>query len=119
MNTLVITIRADPCELSGFRHRLRAWLAASELPEDLQGSTVLAVHEVMAATIEHGPPDATIAIRASIDARVIRVDVTGGKWHPKHNGDARRLSLIQRLFEKVEVRPDPSGTTISLRSPRS
>ena len=112
-----MTIPADPGELSGFRHRFRAWLAASEVPEELQDETVLAVHEAMASTIEHGPAETPIAIRASIEDQVIAVDVTGGQWQPQPDDEARRLSLIQRLFEDVEIRPDSSGTTIRLRQP--
>jgi anti-sigma regulatory factor (Ser/Thr protein kinase) len=117
MNTLWMTVPADPGELSRFRRRLRAWLAASELPEERQDETVIAVHEAMATTIELGPPETPIAIRASIDDEVIAVDITGGQWHPDHEDEARRLSLIQRLFEDVEIRPDANGTTISLRQP--
>ena len=54
LNKVLITIPADPGELYGFRRRFRAWLAANELPEELQDETVIAVHEAMAATIEHG-----------------------------------------------------------------
>jgi len=117
MNTLLLTIRADPGELGGFRRRFRAWLGASELPDELQDETVLAVHEALAATIEHGPPEATIGIRASVDAGVIAVDVTGAEWPPQDVDEARRLNLIQRLIEDVELRPEPSGTTIRMRRP--
>jgi len=117
MNTLLLTIPAEPGVLGGFRHRFRAWLRASELPEDLQDETVIAVHETLASTIEHGPPEATIAVRASVDDRVIAVDITGAELPPQDVDAARRLNLIQRLVEEVEIRPDPSGTTIRLRKP--
>jgi len=117
MNTLLATMPADPGELGVFRRRFRAWLAASEVPEELQDGTVIAVHEALAATIEHGPPDAKIAIRASIDAGAIAVDITGAALPSRQADDARRLSLIHRLVEEVGVRFDPNGTTIRLRQP--
>jgi anti-sigma regulatory factor (Ser/Thr protein kinase) len=115
MNTLLMTIPADPGELSGFRRRFRTWLVASELPEDLQDETIIAVHEAMATTIEHGPAETTIAIRASLEDRVIAVEITGGQWAPPEIDEARRLSLIQRLVEDVDIHPDATGTTIRLR----
>jgi hypothetical protein len=117
MNTLLATMPADPSELGGFRRRFRAWLTASEVPQELQLETVIAVHEALAATIEHGPPEAKIAIRASIDDRVISIDIAGAELPTPHADDARRLDLIHRLVEEVGVRFDPSGTTIRLRQP--
>jgi anti-sigma regulatory factor (Ser/Thr protein kinase) len=117
MNKLLMTIPADPGELHGFRRRFRAWLAASELPEDLQDETLIAVHEAMAATIENGPAETRIAIHASIEEQVIAVDITDGPWHPQRDDEAKRLTLMERLFDEVEICPGPSGTTISLRRP--
>jgi anti-sigma regulatory factor (Ser/Thr protein kinase) len=115
VNTLVAKVRADAGELGVFRHRLRAWLAASGLRDGLQGETVLAVHETLAATIEHVRPEEPIAVRGSVEGGAVTVEVTNGPWHPEHVDESRRLNLLQQLVDEVEIRPTPGGTIIRLR----
>jgi anti-sigma regulatory factor (Ser/Thr protein kinase) len=117
VNTLLAKVRADAAEVSAFRHRFRAWLVASGLRGPLQDETILAVHETLAATIEHLPPEEPIPIRASIERGVVTVEITDGPWHPEHLDETRRLNLLQQLVEHVEIHPDPTGTIIRLRQP--
>jgi len=117
MNTLSTTVRADASDLGAFRHRFRAWLATSELPPELQDDTILAVHEAVAAAIEHGHPQDTITIRASIDEDAIAIEIIDGDWPSEDVDEALRLSLIQRCVEEIEIQPDHAGAIMRLRQP--
>jgi len=119
MKTRLWAIPAEAGDLGRFRYRFRVWLAASQLPEELQVETVIAVHEAMAAMIEYGSAEETIGVRASVDDDVIEVEVSGVEWPSQHADQARRLTLIQQLVEDVEILDYPSGTTVRLRQPPS
>ncbi len=121
MNTVLVTIPCEAGELAEVRARLRKWLAASDVPEELQDAIVLATHEAATNAIEHAKPCTSLHVRASIEARVLTVDVTDtGQWTDAAFDDdegGRGLILIRELINEVQIRPSPSGTTIHLRQP--
>jgi anti-sigma regulatory factor (Ser/Thr protein kinase) len=122
VHTVLVTIPCEPSQLWNVRHRLRRWLEASDVPVSLQDSIVLGVHEAAANAMEHAIPCESLAIRASIENRVLTVEVTDtGRWTeedvPDTDEGGRGLHLMRALIEHVAIHPGPAGTTVHLRQP--
>jgi len=120
MNAFVTELRWDPGDLVGFRHRFGAWLEARDVPEAIRDKAIIAVHEAAAGAIEHVVSQQPISIRASVEKGEISIDVRDGPWRPERNGENGhglfgRLTLIQRLVDKVDVEHGDEGTVIHLR----
>jgi serine/threonine-protein kinase RsbW len=112
-----------PCEasrLAELRRRLGEWLDASELPDPLRSSVVLATHEAAANAIEHAVPCEVIEVRAAIDAETLTVAVTdSGVWKHANLDDDERgrgLMMISVLMPQVEITTEPTGTTVRMRT---
>lgn len=121
LNTFLVTIPSEAGELAGIRRSLREWLEKNGVDEPKQEAVVLTVHEATANAIEHTGltrDDGHVQIGASIDDRLIRIDVTDtGIWNEKSQDDDERgrgLLIIQGLTDHVEIRPSPGGTTVRM-----
>jgi len=120
VSAFLTQFNCDAGQLRRLRHELRAWLETSEVPQEVQDDAIMATHEAAAGAIEQIAPQETLRIRARVDERSIAIDVSDGRWLPEADGFhreglIRRLNLIQRLVDDVDIEHLGEGTIIHLR----
>ena len=124
---LEVRLAAVPASASVVRERLRGWLEDHGWPEPELDDVVLAVHEAVSNSVEHGyagvePGEVTVHGRILDDpaGRVAHVVVRdGGRWRPARDPGfrGRGLQVMRGCMARVEIRADASGTVVELRSP--
>ncbi|WP_169745122.1 SpoIIE family protein phosphatase [Cryptosporangium arvum] len=116
-------VPADLAELTGVRHRLRAWLTDHDVDRHDGFAIVLACSEAIGNAIEHGyrNPEVAATGTVTISASIVdeRVDVTigdGGLWQPRETPPdrGRGLMLMKRLMDEVTVDRATTGTTVTM-----
>lgn len=122
-----VRLSAVPAAASIVRGRLRDWLEGLGWPEAELDDVVLAVHEAVSNSVEHGytgvePGEVSVHGRVAEDrgGRVAHVVVRdGGRWRPPRAPGfrGRGLPVMRGCMAGVEIRTDASGTVVELRSP--
>jgi serine/threonine-protein kinase RsbW len=117
---------AVPASASIVRDRLRAWLGALGWPDPELDDVVLAVHEAVTNSIEHGyagvePGDVVVSGRVDRgrDGRFVHLVVRDtGRWRtPRDPGfRGRGLPVMRGCMDGVTVRGDRTGTVVEMRS---
>jgi hypothetical protein len=120
MSGFLAQLPCDAGERARFRRKFRAWLRTSEVPPEIQENSLIAAH--VAAAVESGASDEPLWIHASVDERVIAIDIDAGPWLPdqygdQHQGLVKRLSLIRRLAKDVAIQFADGGTIVHIRQP--
>lgn len=115
------TFPAEPSALRDLRLGLRDWLEARSVdPVDIE-SSVLAVNEAAANSIEHGYRDGgagPVDIQARLDDGALVVAVRDrGRWRddPPEPSRGRGIAMMQMLMDAVEVQHGTLGTSVRLR----
>lgn len=123
---LRVRLLGVPATASTVRRRIRAWLDGLDWPEHETDDVVLAVHEAVANSVEHGYRDETagdveITGERIVDGDVRRVRVVvrdDGRWRPPrapgHRG--RGIVVMRGCTAGVDVRPGGTGTEVVLIS---
>lgn len=107
-------------DLRRVRLETAQWAAATGLPSERVDDFVIAVSEIVTNAVRYGSPQAQLELRGAGNTVVAEVRDTG-RWEtgvrPKEaEGRGRMgLALARRVCDEVDVRPDPSGTTVILR----
>lgn len=124
--TLHMRLLAVPAAASIVRERLRAWLAGFGWPEAELDDVVLAVHEAVTNSVEHGyaGTDAGEVDVAGIrtldgDGQRVRVVVRDeGRWRtptePGYRG--RGIAVMRGCMADVELNPGADGTEVAMVS---
>jgi anti-sigma regulatory factor (Ser/Thr protein kinase) len=119
-----------PDDLARLRSRITRTARSAGIHADRIDRFVVAVHEIAANAIVHGVPPATVRITTTASAFVVTVHDQGsapGDRPPEHpsvrvptgpppldRSNGRGLWLASRLSDRVEVRSDGEGTTVTL-----
>ena len=116
---MVLTLPAEPLELSSLRRALQRWLLECEASEADSYDIVLACNEACANAIEHayGPGDASVHIDAAFSGHEVAITVRDhGRWRePRGDHRGRGLGLIETLMDSVHIATHPdTGTEVSM-----
>jgi len=124
--TLRVRLLGVPAAASIVRERIRAWLDGFGWPEHEADDVVLAVHEAVSNSVEHGYDEMAageVDIRGERvvdgDGQRVRVVVRDeGRWRtPRDPGyRGRGIAVMRGCMEAVEVRPGVAGTEVELLS---
>ncbi|GAA2565063.1 ATP-binding protein [Pseudonocardia hydrocarbonoxydans] len=124
--TLQVRLLGVPAAASIVRERLRAWLDGLGWPEHEADDVVLAVHEAVSNSVEHGydaMPAGEVVVAGDRlvdgDGQRVRVVVRDeGRWRtPRDPGyRGRGLAVMRGCMEGVDVRPGAAGTEVVLLS---
>jgi anti-sigma regulatory factor (Ser/Thr protein kinase) len=115
---LSLTLPAEPEALITARRALRNWLAEVGTDPEALYDITLAAGEACTNAIEHAyaPGEASFdleAIRGEHDVSVVVRDY--GSWRPPRGQNrGRGLKLMETLMDHVDVRREPTGTTVEL-----
>jgi len=124
--TLHVRLLAVPAAASIVRERLRAWLRGFGWPDAELDDVVLAVHEAVSNSVEHGyagrdagDVDVEGTRTVSGDGQRVRVVVRDqGRWRPP--GDpgyrGRGIAVMRGCMADVELTPGAGGTEVALVS---
>ncbi|MBW0118384.1 ATP-binding protein [Pseudonocardia abyssalis] len=123
---LQVRLLGVPAAASIVRERIRAWLDGFGWPEDEADDVVLAVHEAVCNSIEHGydghpAGDVEVVGERSVDGDRQRVRIVvrdEGRWRrPRSPGYRGRGIVVMRgCMAGVDVRPGDTGTEVVLVS---
>jgi anti-sigma regulatory factor (Ser/Thr protein kinase) len=120
------TIRfgADPVQLAFFRAGLDRWLQGLRWPEEARVDAILAVSEACTNAVKHAyaggvPGDVEVVGRLVAGPRSRQIVVTvrdEGVWRPDQGVTGYGMSVMKGCMEKVAIRRDDTGTTVTLTS---
>jgi anti-sigma regulatory factor (Ser/Thr protein kinase) len=119
-----MTFPAEPGRLGEARHALRTWLRECGLSAKRAQSVLLAVGEACTNAIEHAYRDTTReAVRVRVEtaggAGLLATVADTGTWKPPTTDPAakrgRGTAIMQTMMDEVTIRPDPSGTTVTMQ----
>lgn len=124
--TLHVRLLAVPAAASIVRDRLRAWLAGLGWPEAELDDVVLAVHEAVSNSVEHGyagteAGDVDVAGTRTVDGDGQRVRVVvrdEGRWRPPSDPGyrGRGIAVMRGCMADVDLNPGTGGTEVSMVS---
>jgi signal transduction histidine kinase/DNA-binding response OmpR family regulator len=113
-------ITADPGELPGVRHSLRAWLTRIVPDDEVRQEILLAAGEAMTNAVEHayvGRPPGEVVLVAQLERNRIVLTVSDqGRWRTSSSGTGRgrgRL-VMQKLMDDVAETTGPDGTIVEM-----
>jgi len=115
-------------DLAALRRRLRAWSVTCGLSDHDTDDIVIAVDEIATNALEHGRPPARVRSWTTPDALFVQVDDHGSTRIPAATGyhrpptDTRRgrgIWIARHLTDVLTTHTGPTGTTVTLRFPRS
>jgi GAF domain-containing protein/anti-sigma regulatory factor (Ser/Thr protein kinase) len=116
---LIHGLPPDARALASLRAALRTWLGEAGAPPEQARDLVLAVSEVAANAVEHaGAARLGVRLRRGRNGALVASVHDDGRWRrpvaepPRGHG----LALARALVDDVDVRPEPGGTTVVLRS---
>lgn len=118
--TVTVTVMDDLAEV---RQQVRECARLHEIDAGRTAGFVVAVNEIVTNAISHGVPPATVTISATAHAFRVAVhdrgtgylpDLSGTPPPPVEQDHGRGLWLANRLCDQVDVRTDPSRTTVTL-----
>lgn len=113
-----LVLTSELLRLGELRRSLRLWLDVARVVEPVRFAVVLATHEAAANSVEHTPPGSSVVVTAAVDERSLTVVVTdSGRWRvprPGRDVRGRGLSVIAGLVPSLEIRSEPSGTTVRM-----
>jgi FixJ family two-component response regulator/anti-sigma regulatory factor (Ser/Thr protein kinase) len=116
---LALTLPAEPEALITARRALRNWLAEVGVEPETLYDITLATGEACTNAIEHAyaPGEASFDLEANRGDDDVTVTVRDyGAWRePRGQNRGRGLKLMRTLMDEVNVRSEPTGTTVELR----
>jgi anti-sigma regulatory factor (Ser/Thr protein kinase) len=124
--TLQVRLLGVPAAASIVRERLRAWLDGLGWPEHEADDVVLAVHEAVTNSVEHGyagrdAGEVDVAGTRTVDGGGQRVRVVirdAGCWRPPSAPGyrGRGIAVMRGCMADVELTPGPDGTEVAMVS---
>ncbi len=118
----VLRFPSSSASIPPLRRRLRSLLAGAGLDDDRAYDLVLATCEAATNAIEHAqsPSEPVITVRVDVHDGTVEIAVHDtGQWRERTASmDRGRGSMLMSAFADVSVVPGPSGTTVTIRSPR-
>jgi anti-sigma regulatory factor (Ser/Thr protein kinase) len=120
------TVTAEPTAVRTLRRRMRAWVAAVGLAEELAESVVLIVDEAVTNAVEHACAERVcqielVAGRRSCGGGVAVLVCDDGVWQepggPGYRG--RGITLIQQLAGRCSIEATERGTSVRMCWPDS
>ena len=124
--TLHVRLLAAPAAASIVRDRLRAWLGGLGWPEAELDDVVLAVHEAVSNSVEHGyagrdAGEVDIAGTRTVDGTGQRVRVVvrdEGRWRPPSDPGfrGRGIAVMRGCMADVDLSPGAGGTEVEMVS---
>jgi len=106
----------NSASLAGLREAVLAFAAASGMSRGRATDVMLAVHELAANAVRHGPGHGRLRMR--VTARTLRCEVSdpgqasAGRWQVK---EGHGLWLVGKTADHVSVTSGPEGSRITLR----
>jgi serine/threonine-protein kinase RsbW len=119
--TLTRSIDADPGAISTLRRELATWMSAQGVGDADGESVLVAVTEAAANAIEHGyrsEASGPVEVEATLMDGALRVTVRDhGSWRDGVAGAdrGRGMLLMRGLMDAVDVRREPTGTTVTMQ----
>lgn len=123
---LQVRLVGVPAAARDVRRRIRDWLGGLGWPDDETDDVVLAVHEAVANSVEHGyggvaAGDVEVTGERIVDGgrqRVRFVVRDEGRWRPPRDPGyrGRGLLVMRGCMADVDVRPGAAGTEVVLVS---
>lgn len=123
---LRIRLLGVPAAASLVRERLRRWLGELGWPGPELDDVVLAVHEAVSNSIEHGyggidAGDVVVVGTRHLDGETQRARIVvrdDGRWRPPRDPGyrGRGLPVMRGCMSHVDVRPGPGGTEVEMLS---
>jgi len=113
---LVLDREFDAATLGGLREAVRAYAAARGMSRGRATDVMLAVHELAANAVRHGPGYGRLRMR--VIARTLRCEVSdpgeasAGPWEVK---EGHGLWLAGQTADHMSVTTGPGGSRITLR----
>lgn len=110
---IVFDERFDASSLHALRERAAAGAAGTGMPEDRAADVLLAVHELAANVVRHGPGTGRLLMRAAPGALLCQVSDTGpaaGRW-PVRQGHG--LWIVQAVADEVRVSSSLHGSQVT------
>ncbi len=118
----VLRFPSASASIPPLRRRLWSLLAAAGLDDDRAYDLVLAACEAATNAVEHAqsPTEPVITVRVTVRDGAVDIAVHDtGQWRERTSSmDRGRGSMLMSAFADVTVVPGPSGTTVTIRSPR-
>lgn len=112
---------AETGTVRALRRRMRAWVAALGLGDELAESVVLVVDEAVTNAVEHACPDSPCHVEVVAGPRACHGGVAvlvadDGQWQPAgdpgHRG--RGIPLISHLCDRSTIDISEHGTTVRM-----
>lgn len=111
-------IRFGADDLRHVREMTEHWAARAGLPPERTDDFVIAVNEIATNAIRYGSPAARLLLQVTENMAEAEVR-DDGRWQAAAPAGSDRggmgLPLARRVCDAVEIRPDDSGTTVTLR----
>lgn len=124
--TLHVRLLALPAAASIVRERLRSWLGGLGWPEAELDDVVLAVHEAVSNSVEHGyagrdAGEVVVDGTRTVDSDVQRVRIVvrdDGRWRPPSDPGyrGRGITVMRGCMADVDLRPGAGGTEVAMVS---
>jgi anti-sigma regulatory factor (Ser/Thr protein kinase)/putative methionine-R-sulfoxide reductase with GAF domain len=118
-DSLQVTLRSEPNELTVLRRRLERWLTKGGAGRRLVYDVLAASGEAAANAIEHayGPSGGTIHVLGKRTAHSVAITVVDfGRWRPPRAPNrGRGIPLMEVMAGSVEIERTAHGTTVHLR----
>jgi anti-sigma regulatory factor (Ser/Thr protein kinase) len=105
--------RFDAASLHLLRDQVAVCAAGAGMPEDRAAEVTLAIHELAANVVTHGPGSGRLRLRAaahSLRCRVSDAGVSPGPWpvQPGHG-----LWIVQKIADLVTTSFGPHGSAVT------
>jgi anti-sigma regulatory factor (Ser/Thr protein kinase) len=113
-------VPAEPEALQQVRRRLRRWLEAAGVSDDVRDDIIVATSEAVSNSVRHayGPSSAWVEIEGELVDDEVRIVVRDhGRWRPPRGEGGRGIDLMQACMASVDIRHDPDGTVVRMRRP--
>ena len=115
---LLLTFPTEDVDLGGVRRAVGDWLETQGVSVATSSALVLATHEAVANSVEHGKGSHSVTVRGRIDNGDVTVEVSDdGDWQQatfENDERGRGLMMISALTDEFELSSNEPGTTLRM-----